>query len=377
MQRNVSAEQLSQVISAIYDCALDPGKWPLAIEQICGLIEGKNGVIMVVDTTAPSSRFDASWNVDPALTRIYAEKYHASNPLSELWPRFDVDEAYNIALVMEPARWLESRVYREFGEPNDFLDSIGVTLLKNPARFATLSVARPIAAGFSGEHELNIMRLLAPHLRKAVTIADFIEMKELTSTAFDALLAPIILVNEQSRVIHCNRAAQELLAAADPIRSVGGSLTARAADAANALDAALGAALNGARDEPETAHVVFTPFADGRAAFAHVLPIRSGTARGYLEPRAAAAIFVTPANQAAGLPFQAWAAAFGLTAAEARVLELLSQGMSITEVASELQVAVTTARTHLARLMQKTGTRRLADVVQLATQLTSPIHTTR
>ena len=139
-------------------------------------------------------------------------------------------EAYNVALVMEPDRWMETRIYKEFGEPNDFLDSIGVTLLKNAARFATLSIARPIKAGFSGERELGIMRLLAPHLRKAITIADFIEMKELTSAAFDALLAPIILVNDQAHIIHCNDAARALLASADPLRSVGQSLTARAAD---------------------------------------------------------------------------------------------------------------------------------------------------
>ena len=60
--------------------------------------------------------------------------------------------------------------------------------------------------------------------------------------------------------------------------------------------------------------MVFTPFADGRAAFAHVLPLRSGAARSYFEPRAAAAIFITPANKPSGLPFQAWATAFGLTA---------------------------------------------------------------
>jgi hypothetical protein len=57
---------------------------------------------------------------------------------------------------------METRVYKEFGEPNDFLDSIGVTLLKNPARFASLSIARSIKAGFSGERELTIMRLLRP-----------------------------------------------------------------------------------------------------------------------------------------------------------------------------------------------------------------------
>jgi DNA-binding CsgD family transcriptional regulator len=369
----IDPEQLSDVISTIYDCALDPGRWPVAIEQVCSLIEGKNGVIMVVDTTGTGSRFDASWNVDHALTRIYSEKYHPINPLLGPWSAFDVDEAYNVALVMEPDRWMETRVYKEFGEPNDFLDSVGVTLLKNPARFATLSVARSIKAGFSGEHELAVMRLLAPHLRKAITIADFIEMKELTSATFDALLAPVLLVNREGSIIHCNHAARDLLVSGDPIRSVGHTLTARAADAAKALASALSAALDGSRDEPEAAQVVFTPFSDGRVAFAHVLPIRSGTPRGQFEPQAAAAVFITPAGKASGLPFQAWATAFGLTAAEVRVLELLSKGLSISQVAATLEVASTTARTHLARLMHKTGTTRQADVLQLAAQLTSPI----
>ena len=107
------------------------------------------------------------------------------------------------------------------------------------------------------------------------------------------------------------------------------------------------------------------------------LPIRSGTPRGQFEPRVAAAVFITPANKAFGLPFQAWATAFGLTAAEVRVLELLSRGLSIVEVAAELDVAPTTARTHLARLMHKTGTTRQADVLQLAAQLASPIRAPR
>ena len=62
---------------------------------------------------------------------------------------------------------------------------------------------------------------------------------------------------------------------------------------------------------------------------------------------------------------------------EVRVLELMSSGLSITEVATELDVAPTTARTHLARLMHKTGTRRQADILQLAARLTSPLRAGR
>jgi DNA-binding CsgD family transcriptional regulator len=105
-----------------------------------------------------------------------------------------------------------------------------------------------------------------------------------------------------------------------------------------------------------------------------VLPIRSGTVRGRIEPRATAAVFITPAATAPGPPLLPWASAFGLTAAEVRVLELLVEGGTIDDVAARLKVAATTVRTHRARLMQKTGTTRQVDLVRMAMQLISPVH---
>ena len=115
------------------------------------------------------------------------------------------------------------------------------------------------------------------------------------------------------------------------------------------------------------------PFADGRPAFAHVLPIASGAARRQIEPKAVAAIFIAPADAIPSLPLQAWISAFGLTAAEVRVLERLIEGRTIVEVAEELKIGASTARTHLAHLMQKTGSSRQADLVRMAMQLMAPI----
>jgi DNA-binding CsgD family transcriptional regulator len=103
------------------------------------------------------------------------------------------------------------------------------------------------------------------------------------------------------------------------------------------------------------------------------LPTRLGAVRGRIEPNADAVVFMTPASAPAGLPFAPWASAFGLTATEVRVLELLTGGKSIVEAAVALNIAETTARTHLARLMQKTSTNRQIDLVRLAMRLMSPL----
>ena len=54
------------------------------------------------------------------------------------------------------------------------------------------------------------------------------------------------------------------------------------------------------------------------------------------------------------------AAAYGLTPAETRLLESLLAGRNFAETATSLGIALTTAKTHLDRIFQKTGVRRPA-----------------
>jgi DNA-binding CsgD family transcriptional regulator len=56
---------------------------------------------------------------------------------------------------------------------------------------------------------------------------------------------------------------------------------------------------------------------------------------------------------------------FGLTPAEAKVASALASGQSLAEAADEQMVRITTARTHLARIFQKTGTRQQSQVAAL------------
>lgn len=376
-RETVRAEDLSEVIGTIYDCAVDPKYWPAAIEGIASLIDGLNGLILVIDTIRNEPRLYVDWNVDPEAMRLYRDQYHADNPLHEGFARFGVDEPYNVSAVMDPAVFLGSRVHREFGAPRGWLDNVGVSVLKTPTRMASLSVVRPIAAGFAGPRELKILGLLSPHVRRAVSIADLIDMKTLSASAFentlDGLSVPVVLVDERSVVAHANVAARALLAKSDQIVSDHGVLRAAAAPAAAALEAAVAQT---AEPEARMGRVgidVPVPHADGRPGFAHVLPIGSGAARAGLGARATAAVFLTPSAEPERPPSQAWAAAFGFTPAEMRMLELLVKGHTVGEAAALMGIAEPTARTHVANLMAKAGTQRQADLIRLALSLTPPV----
>ncbi|HXF47297.1 MAG TPA: LuxR C-terminal-related transcriptional regulator [Burkholderiaceae bacterium] len=81
---------------------------------------------------------------------------------------------------------------------------------------------------------------------------------------------------------------------------------------------------------------------------------------------AAAVVLVDPPP--AWVPTPALSCLFGLTPAEARVLALLLQSQSPREIAAALQIATTTVRSHLKALYAKTGTRRQAELIALASE---------
>jgi DNA-binding CsgD family transcriptional regulator len=64
---------------------------------------------------------------------------------------------------------------------------------------------------------------------------------------------------------------------------------------------------------------------------------------------------------------------YKLTPAELRVLRAIVDVGGVPEVAASLGVAVTTIKTHLGRLFEKTGVGRQADLVKLVAGFSTPL----
>jgi DNA-binding CsgD family transcriptional regulator len=70
---------------------------------------------------------------------------------------------------------------------------------------------------------------------------------------------------------------------------------------------------------------------------------------------------------------KALSANFKLTPAETRMFEQLATGATVAEAAETLAIAKTTARTHLSRILSKTGVTRQTDLVALIHRLSLPV----
>lgn len=84
------------------------------------------------------------------------------------------------------------------------------------------------------------------------------------------------------------------------------------------------------------------------------------------------AVFIREIGDASPFPAELFVRRYAITPAECRVMMLLVQGQTITEAAEALGIALPTARTHLARLFDKTGTSRQADLIRIAMSAFAP-----
>jgi DNA-binding CsgD family transcriptional regulator len=86
-------------------------------------------------------------------------------------------------------------------------------------------------------------------------------------------------------------------------------------------------------------------------------------------PDAAVLLFIVdPANRP-GVPLAWLMDAYGLTPAEARVALAASSGLTIPEVARQLNLSPNTIKTHLRKVFAKTGTNRQMELARLVASI--------
>jgi DNA-binding CsgD family transcriptional regulator/PAS domain-containing protein len=376
----LTPERLSDLIGLIYDCTIEPDRWVDAMREICDDLGCFLSAIYLADLEISRVSFLRQWNARAeglALLERYAEDVASIYKAAQAVRPQQIDEPFVLARDVPREVWAQTRYYTEWARPRGICDSIQTMVLREPRRIGVFAANRHEAVGPVSDREIAILRLLAPHIRRAVTIGDVLDLKKVEAQALgstlDNLAAGVIVVAEENRILHANHAARRMFAKGTPIRSVSGRLAARGevagAELAKAIDLAR-------RDEAGIgATGIGVPLSDeaGEPAVAHVLPLARGDLRTRLLPQATAAVFVT---QAAGAPLAniaAVAASIGLTPAEARVVERLLSGMSLVEVAAALGIAETTAKTHLSRIFAKTGVARQAELVALIDRLVPPL----
>lgn len=374
-------QALSAVIGAIYDCVLDPARWETALLEITRAMSADSGILSLNDLRHDRLLIDRNVGWGPsgiAERRKHIPEIHAR--LNEWFAmRPSLDEPFVASRQLAPDYLATAPYVQHCLKPLGIVDIMHLFLMRTPTHFSELVIARHERHGPITDREIEIGMLLLPHLRRAVTISNVLDVRTVErarmAEALDGLHLGVVLTSRDGDILHANRAAEAMLRNGDAVQGTGGVLRAAAPAAAEELRKAIRLA---ARDEATMGQaglaitLTGSSMTDAAAPplFAHVLPMTGSELRTQLKPEAVAAVFIGPpaatTRDLAPVEMKDYLCRrFGLTAAEAGVALQVLGGGGREAVAARLGVSMTTVRTHLSHIFEKTGVRRQAELVRL------------
>jgi len=371
-------EHLSALIGDIYDAALDPELWPSVLQAICGFVPGCMANIYSQDAIDKTANRYFTWGHDPHYVSLYLETYAGLNPMLPAQLFFPAGEVYSMADIISHAEMRETRFYKEWLEPQGYVDFVGCNLDKSATAVAPLAVVRHNRDGIVDEQTRRRMGVIAPHVRRAIRVGKVIDLAKVEAVAFadvlDRLAAGVFLVDSDGRKVHANASGHALLAEGAVIQETGGRIVATEPRATLALREVVARAAAGDAAVGTKGIAVVLPARDGAEYVADCLTLTSGSrlSTGVCYG-AVVAIFIRKATLDLQSPVELLSRRYDLTAGELRVLLALIDTGSVAEVARLLGISEGTVRNHLHRLFEKTGTRRQAELVRLVSSLASPL----
>jgi DNA-binding CsgD family transcriptional regulator/PAS domain-containing protein len=375
--RMLAPERLSDLIGRIYDCAIEPERWPDTLAEICRTLNCMSGIILLVDLEQSRHKFAYTWGISSdwmryaldhsdLLTGFYRQVFQR-----RLCPD---GEPLVLSQYIDAAGPLGQEVYGTLTRPHGISDMVQTVVLREARRLAVVGANRHEGVGGLTNEDLAIMRLLVPHIRRTVKILDILDVRKIETqtlvATLDNLAAGVVIVADHGRILHANTAARRMLSAREPITAVNGVLSVHDAETNRELTSAI--ALARADEASMGSRGIGVPLPGEEPAVAHVLPLAYGDLRTRVMPDATAAVFVTQESRAAP-DIATFARSFGLTPAETRMLGHLACGETLVEAMETLGISRGTAKTHLARIFAKTGVSRQADLIALMERLAPPV----
>jgi DNA-binding CsgD family transcriptional regulator/PAS domain-containing protein len=357
----IDAARLSHLIGLIYDAAIEPARWPIAMEAIRAELNFHNATLDLILLPSGHALSNVVCNVPPQYEAVMV----AAGP--------DVVEQWGGAERLQSLPLDRPAILTKVNPAFDFATTTNPYAVAF-ARPQGISDVLSIGLARDARGEISIAHLLVPHLQRAATINRMLEGAAIAQDGFAATLetltVPIALLDGNARILHANAAARHLLDRRSLIRETDGQIQAATRGASSALAVAIAEA---ARDESTLGRRglgIPVVGESGASGALHVLPL--GRRRADLGGGAVAALFVAEADTPFVAPTEMAAALFDFTPAEARVFGHLVSGHKPSAIAAMLGIEQSTVKTHLNRLYDKVGVRRQVDLVRTAASLAIP-----
>ncbi|MEQ1670206.1 MAG: helix-turn-helix transcriptional regulator [Hyphomicrobium sp.] len=357
-------EDYSTLIGRIYDASLHPDLWVGVLDQMCSAVDAKAASVHVYNPIAGKVGFFHEYGTDPVYTAMLMTTYAQMSPIGAAFLVADVDQPIGAFDFIDEQEFVESRFYKEWCAPQGYHDMLAAIIAKRSNEVGAVSATRGIERGCFGDAERRFIGLIAPHVRRSVSIGELLERHTLERETFTSLMnglsAAVVLIDRSGRVVRMNAAADTMMSEGGVLSIRDGQIHTSDAEASKSIRDGM----TGAHNAPQ----LLAMQGEGGANYVAALLLVEPSLGTY-------ALIISRQGPETPAMGRALADAYGLTPREISVLMPMLQGKIIDEIADGLGIGLATAKTHLSRIFRKTDTARQADLVQKILRNLPPTNT--
>jgi DNA-binding CsgD family transcriptional regulator/PAS domain-containing protein len=361
-------EHFSRLVYEIYEAAVEPGKWAVALDDISSTVNATGCALLITDH-AQNQISVKSVGADPASMAAYNDYYGRLDPSPSALQCKPIGMVLPREQLHDRDLFTRSEFFHDWAKPNDYGDGAYAVLTRDRDGTAWLcAAAKAKPEPFGTPERLSLVEALVPHLQQAIKVGT--RLSELDGryrdfvAALDFLSDGIAIVRRDGRVIHLNPAAEAIVACRDGLCVHAGHLTATVAHTNSQLSHIVDQALGGKHSDVAAGGCVAIPRSFGQRPYVvRAIPMGANDSLA-VSPPTAVIVIVDPEQEPVP-DLETLRRLYGLTKTEAEVALRVLDGTGLLPIAEELSISISTVRTHLKHVFNKTDTHRQAELVRL------------
>lgn len=365
------AGQLPTLIDAIFDGAESPQGLTGVLTHIADLLRADFGHSLVIQEGSLVDSHDSGG--DRALVLEYERDWQDKDPRHPAAARA-FGRVLSDVEVIDARAFERSALYNEHLRKSDFRYSLFAHAAITPELTLGQAFMRKLPNGPFAPEDVQSLDALMPSLRRALHLRHLMLATrdapgELRRT-LDAMPGAVAVVDAAATLRCANAAAERLFAAGDGLVLDRGKISSSRSSEAQALAAALRATARSAEGStgrtPRSPRVIMVARERARPLGIVLAPLRPVNAlRRRCDRHARVLIAFHDPDARLCLDPALVAQLHGFTEVEALLAVALVRGLTLADFSHERSCSEHTARTHLKRMLEKSGARRQTDLVRM------------
>jgi DNA-binding CsgD family transcriptional regulator/PAS domain-containing protein len=364
-----------KAVEAIYAWGADANLLPEALEATNRALGGLGATLEVIDKATQLPIEFHSAGLPSSAGARYFEHFATLNPrIPPILRQRSGDISFDYQLLDEPAM-ARDPFYSEFLPELGLRYFVSAVIEQTPDRLTAVAVQRTRRQGHVDTPEISLMQRLCPHLQKAHDMRTHLQAaparEAALEDALDLLTDGIALLRGDGRIVYANEALRALASSGHDFRIDRDVVEFSTPDLRSRFAGALNAVAQ--LTDPRRA-ASQTDFAVPRD---HGMPAYTVSVRPLMRDRpqmagrtsATAMLLIHDPLQRNATASAMLQELFGLTNAEAHLVQALGTGMTAINYAQSRRISITTVYTHLRRTREKTGWKSVAELTRRFNEL--------